>query len=67
MVSRQLKRQREDDRSSQETTPAYGLKNYLPVRPAGEDEASIGRHIQWMQDEKVNRPRKPDYALIKKH
>lgn len=43
----------------------YGVPNYLPERPEGEDNKTIQAHIEWMQDEKRVRPRKPDYVKIK--
>lgn len=43
----------------------YGVPNYMPERPVGEDDKTIQVHIEWMQDEKRVRPRRPDYAKIK--
>lgn len=46
------------------TCMAYGVPNYLPNNPKGEDEISIERHIEWMKKEKKTRPRKPDHKQI---
>lgn len=29
----------------------WGLKNYLPDKPLSEDEASVEKHMQWLQKE----------------
>lgn len=37
--------------------PMYGLANYLPPQPEGEDSESIKLHREWLQDEKKSRRR----------
>ena len=46
--------------------PMCGLPNYLPDRPSGEDETFIGKHKEWLQDEKRARRKRPDMSQIDK-
>ena len=39
------------------------MQSYLD-RPTGEDDVSIQQHVEWMQEEKKNRARRPDNAKI---
>jgi len=43
---------------------AYGLPNYLPDLPDGEDRHSVEQHIKWLKSEWTTRPRRPDYEKI---
>jgi len=43
---------------------AYGLPNYLPDRPDGEDHHSVEQHIKWLKTEWTTRPLRPDYEKI---
>ncbi|XP_071839081.1 uncharacterized protein [Apostichopus japonicus] len=43
--------------------PTYwGMKNYLPSRPASEDDLTIATHIGWLNAEK--RRKQPDYKTV---
>lgn len=44
--------------------PLYGLPNYLPTQPEGEDAVSIQAHKDWLQDERRARRKNLDRAQI---
>ena len=55
--------------SSAHATPTvgktmYGLCNYLPDQPDGEDAHSVEEHIKWMCSEWNTRPSRPDYPKM---
>ena len=60
------RRKVDSDTPKPASLPMYGLPNYLPDRPSGEDETSIGKHKEWLQDEKRARRKRPDMSQIDK-
>lgn len=42
----------------------YGLQNYLPPIPAGEDEHSVAAPVKWMKSKWFTRPKRLDFQKL---